>query len=93
MSLCDDQQQHLFLHADLCARNCKISEKHLSLTHFFPSLCSFISVGTPIPVPLEPSPTRDQVAKLKEVYLEKLNQLFQKYKPIYDPDADDVEFF
>ncbi|KAA0193358.1 2-acylglycerol O-acyltransferase 2-A [Fasciolopsis buskii] len=50
-------------------------------------------VGPPIPVPLEPKPTRDQIANLKKFYLEKLNKLFQKYKPIYDPDADDVEFF
>ncbi|VDP70586.1 unnamed protein product [Echinostoma caproni] len=50
-------------------------------------------VGAPIPVPLVEKPSREQVANLKELYLENLNKLFQKYKPIYDPDADEVEFF
>ncbi|KAF6773305.1 hypothetical protein AHF37_07553 [Paragonimus kellicotti] len=50
-------------------------------------------VGTPIPVPKVEQPSREQVAELKDLYLDKLNQLFQRYKPIYDPQACDLEFF
>ncbi|KAF7257237.1 hypothetical protein EG68_05721 [Paragonimus skrjabini miyazakii] len=50
-------------------------------------------VGAPIPVPKVEQPSREQVAELKDLYLDKLNQLFQRYKPIYDPQACDLEFF
>ncbi|OON18777.1 diacylglycerol acyltransferase [Opisthorchis viverrini] len=50
-------------------------------------------VGAPIPVPKVPIPTREQISSLKELYLNQLNQLFKRYKPIYDPNACDLEFF
>ncbi|KAA3673577.1 2-acylglycerol O-acyltransferase 2 [Paragonimus westermani] len=50
-------------------------------------------VGPPIPVPKVEQPSREQVAELKDLYLDRLNQLFQRYKPIYDPQACDLEFF
>lgn len=45
-------------------------------------------VGRPIPCEKNPNPTREQISVLKELYLEELRNLYNKYKPIYDPDGD-----
>ncbi|XP_018648704.1 diacylglycerol O-acyltransferase 1 [Schistosoma mansoni] len=45
-------------------------------------------IGRPIPCEKNPNPTREQISVLKELYLEELRNLYNKYKPIYDPDGD-----
>ncbi|CAH8290417.1 unnamed protein product [Heterobilharzia americana] len=45
-------------------------------------------IGRPIYCEKNPNPTREQISILKELYLKQLQNLYNKYKPIYDPNGD-----
>ncbi|CAH8450837.1 unnamed protein product [Schistosoma turkestanicum] len=45
-------------------------------------------IGRPIPCEKNPNPTREQISMLKGLYLDELRNLYNKYKPIYDPNGD-----
>nr|CAH8824771.1 unnamed protein product [Trichobilharzia regenti] len=45
-------------------------------------------IGRPIPCKKNLNPTREEVSMLKELYLKELQNLYNKYKPIYDPDSE-----
>ncbi|KAH8851407.1 2-acylglycerol O-acyltransferase 2-A isoform 2 [Schistosoma japonicum] len=45
-------------------------------------------IGRPIYCEKNTNPTREQVSMLKELYLKELQNLYNKYKPIYDPNGD-----
>ncbi|XP_001064308.2 putative diacylglycerol O-acyltransferase 2-like protein DGAT2L7P [Rattus norvegicus] len=45
-------------------------------------------VGAPIPVQRSPRPTREQVNRLHELYVERLTQLFEEHKMRYGVPAD-----
>ncbi|CAI2724193.1 unnamed protein product [Schistosoma spindalis] len=49
-------------------------------------------VGAPIQCEKINEPTDEQVAHIKQIYIEKLQTLFEDYKAIYDPEANDIEF-
>ncbi|CAH8452661.1 unnamed protein product [Schistosoma bovis] len=49
-------------------------------------------VGAPIQCEKINEPTDEQVAHIKQIYIEKLQTLFEDYKVIYDPEANDIEF-
>ncbi|CAH8458310.1 unnamed protein product [Schistosoma rodhaini] len=49
-------------------------------------------VGAPIQCEQIHEPTDEQVAHIKQIYKEKLRTLFEDYKAIYDPEANDIEF-
>lgn len=51
------------------------------------------SVGRPIVCERIPNPTDEQVDKLREQYKEALVQMFNRYRPLYDPTAEDIRFF
>ncbi|CAL8094780.1 unnamed protein product [Calicophoron daubneyi] len=48
-------------------------------------------VGAPIECERVENPTNEQVAAVKEKYLQKLKELFERYKNKYDPNADDLQ--
>lgn len=52
----------------------------------------FLTVGAPIQCEKINEPTDEQVAHIKQIYIEKLQTLFEDYKVIYDPEANDIEF-
>ncbi|KAK6044946.1 diacylglycerol acyltransferase, partial [Cooperia oncophora] len=45
-------------------------------------------VGAPIPVVKVPDPTQEQIDELHEVYIEKLNELFEEHKQKYGVPAE-----
>ncbi|KAM7532543.1 hypothetical protein Aperf_G00000132027 [Anoplocephala perfoliata] len=51
-----------------------------------------VVVGRPITCQRSPNPTDEDVNKVKEEYKNHLVQLFNKYRPLYDPTADDIRF-
>ncbi|KAM7536291.1 hypothetical protein Aperf_G00000082535 [Anoplocephala perfoliata] len=51
-----------------------------------------VVVGSPIVCKRIPSPGEEEVDKLMEKYKEQLVQIFNKYRPLYDPNADDIRF-
>ncbi|KAM3181494.1 hypothetical protein ACTXT7_014263 [Hymenolepis weldensis] len=52
-----------------------------------------VVVGRPIVCERIPNPTDEQVDKLREQYKEELVQMFNRYRPLYDPTAEDIRFF
>jgi len=50
-------------------------------------------VGAPIKVNKTANPTKAEIAELKAKYTEELRALFEKYKPIYDPEAADLDIY
>ncbi|KAM7534357.1 hypothetical protein Aperf_G00000110315 [Anoplocephala perfoliata] len=51
-----------------------------------------IVVGRPIACRRIPNPTDEEVNNLREVYKQQLVQLFNRYRPLYDPTAEDIRF-
>ncbi|KAM7536272.1 hypothetical protein Aperf_G00000081934 [Anoplocephala perfoliata] len=51
-----------------------------------------IVVGRPIMCKMNANPTDDEVYKLRDEYKQQLVQMFNKYRPIYDPTAEDIQF-
>ncbi|KAM7536101.1 hypothetical protein Aperf_G00000093224 [Anoplocephala perfoliata] len=51
-----------------------------------------VVVGRPIACERTPNPTDAQVDKLREEYKQQLVQVFNKYRPLYDPTAEDIRF-
>ncbi|CAL8071228.1 unnamed protein product [Calicophoron daubneyi] len=49
-------------------------------------------VGAPIPCERISHPSREQVSKLKELYLKKLSELYQRYRDSLDPEAGELIF-
>ncbi|GAA40664.2 2-acylglycerol O-acyltransferase 1 [Clonorchis sinensis] len=49
-------------------------------------------VGAPIPCERIAEPSQEEVQHIKQIYLERLRNLFARYKPIFDPEAHDIEF-
>ncbi|VDO05117.1 unnamed protein product [Rodentolepis nana] len=52
-----------------------------------------VVVGRPMVCERTPNPTDEQIDKLREQYREQLVQMFNKYRPLYDPTAEDIRFF
>ncbi|KAM7535417.1 hypothetical protein Aperf_G00000093217 [Anoplocephala perfoliata] len=50
------------------------------------------SVGRPIACQRITNPTNEDVNRLMEKYKQQLVQLFNKYRPLYDPAAEDIRF-
>lgn len=51
-----------------------------------------VVVGRPIVRERIPNPTDEEVDKLREEYKQQLVQMFNKYRPMYDPTAEDILF-
>ncbi|KAM7535647.1 hypothetical protein Aperf_G00000091083 [Anoplocephala perfoliata] len=51
-----------------------------------------VVVGRPIMCERIPNPTDEEVDKLREKYKQQLVQMFNKYRPLYDPTAEDIRF-
>ncbi|KAM7535716.1 hypothetical protein Aperf_G00000090654 [Anoplocephala perfoliata] len=51
-----------------------------------------VVVGFPIICERNPNPTNEEVDRLREEYKQQLVQIFSKYRPLYDPTADDIRF-
>nr|CAH8824768.1 unnamed protein product [Trichobilharzia regenti] len=49
-------------------------------------------VGAPIYCEQIKEPTDEQVVHIKDIYKKKLQSLFEEYKRIYDPQAEDIQF-
>ncbi|CAL8088486.1 unnamed protein product [Calicophoron daubneyi] len=49
-------------------------------------------VGAPIPCERISHPSREQVSQLKELYLKKLTDLYQRYRDPLDPEAGELIF-
>ncbi|CAL8071225.1 unnamed protein product [Calicophoron daubneyi] len=49
-------------------------------------------IGAPIPCDRIDNPTTEQIVQLREVYIKRMEGLFRRYKPAFDPDAEDIEF-
>ncbi|KAM7539175.1 hypothetical protein Aperf_G00000051539 [Anoplocephala perfoliata] len=52
----------------------------------------FVVVGRPIMCKRIANPTGEEVNQLREEYKGQLVQMFNKYRPLYDPTADDIRF-
>ncbi|VDM35205.1 unnamed protein product [Hydatigera taeniaeformis] len=52
-----------------------------------------VVVGRPIVCKRTPHPTEGEIDNLREEYKEELRAMFNKYRPIYDPTAEDIRFF
>ncbi|KAM7533548.1 hypothetical protein Aperf_G00000122112 [Anoplocephala perfoliata] len=51
-----------------------------------------IVVGRPIMCELNDSPTDAEIDELREEYKQQLVQIFNTYRPFYDPTAEDIQF-
>ncbi|KAL7061010.1 hypothetical protein AAHC03_010302 [Spirometra sp. Aus1] len=51
-----------------------------------------IVLGKPIPCTKNAAPSEEEVIELRELYRKALVDLFNKYRPLYDPTAEDIEF-
>ncbi|CAL8071229.1 unnamed protein product [Calicophoron daubneyi] len=49
-------------------------------------------IGAPIPCERILNPTNEQVEEIKQLYLERLEGLFKRYKDVYDPGASEIVF-
>ncbi|VDL92124.1 unnamed protein product [Schistocephalus solidus] len=59
------------------------------LPHRFPLN---IVLGRPITCTKNANPSEEQVSELRELYRQALLDLFNQYRPLYDPTAQDIEF-
>ncbi|KAM7538846.1 hypothetical protein Aperf_G00000056072 [Anoplocephala perfoliata] len=50
-----------------------------------------VVVGCPIMCERIPNPSEEQVNELREKYKQQLIQMFNKYRPLYDPTAEDIQ--
>lgn len=63
------------------------------LIYLRPYSCPFVSlVGAPIVCKRMSEPNDIDIDGLRELYKERLTEIFTKYRPLYDPDADDIQF-
>ncbi|KAM7539124.1 hypothetical protein Aperf_G00000055966 [Anoplocephala perfoliata] len=51
-----------------------------------------VVIGRPIMCEQTPNPSDQQVNELREEYKQELIQMFKKYRPLYDPTAEDIRF-
>ncbi|KAM7538884.1 hypothetical protein Aperf_G00000056055 [Anoplocephala perfoliata] len=51
-----------------------------------------VVIGRPIMCEQTPNPSDEQVNELREEYRQELIQMFNKYRPLYDPTAEDIQF-
>ncbi|VDD79245.1 unnamed protein product [Mesocestoides corti] len=52
-----------------------------------------VVVGKPIVCKRTPSPTDEEIDNLREQYKQQLTDMFFKYRPLYDPTAEDIRFY
>ncbi|VDK24081.1 unnamed protein product [Taenia asiatica] len=50
-------------------------------------------VGRPIMCKRIPFPTEEEINNLREEYKQELREMFNRYRPLYDPTAEDIRFF
>lgn len=53
----------------------------------------FSLVGRPIMCKRIPRPTEEEIDNLREEYKQELREMFNRYRPLYDPTAEDIRFF
>ncbi|KAL5970305.1 2-acylglycerol O-acyltransferase 1 [Taenia solium] len=49
--------------------------------------------GRPIMCKRVSCPTEEEIDNLREEYKQELREMFNRYRPLYDPTADDIRFF
>ncbi|KAJ2785053.1 2-acylglycerol O-acyltransferase 2 [Coemansia javaensis] len=47
-------------------------------------------MGRPIPVDKDPRPSHDDINRVHAIYLEELQRVYRRFKPVYDPDGGDL---
>ncbi|KAL5109131.1 2-acylglycerol O-acyltransferase 2 [Taenia crassiceps] len=52
-----------------------------------------VVVGRPIICKRSPCPTEEEIDNLREEYKQELRDMFNRYRPLYDPTAEDICFF
>ncbi|KAJ2808193.1 2-acylglycerol O-acyltransferase 1 [Coemansia guatemalensis] len=46
--------------------------------------------GRPVPVEKTPEPTHEEINRVHALYLSELTRVYNRFKPIYDPDGDEL---
>ncbi|EUB63276.1 2-acylglycerol O-acyltransferase 2-A [Echinococcus granulosus] len=52
-----------------------------------------VVVGRPIICRRVPHPTDEEIDNLREQYKQQLREIFNRYRPLYDPTAEDIRFY